>query len=163
MLNPAQVQRYVRQLLLPEIGLTGQEQLASAAFEIPGEGLAAATARDYLQRAGLGAQPQGDLVAAGGLKYALNDRGFAWSTAGSPCEACLAEWVAALSDPPSAEQEVLAMVAGALAASQLMLAPLGRLSGASAGRGVGFELWPALLRREVQPREGCGCRAVAGG
>ena len=160
MLTPSQVQRFVRQLLLSEIGKAGQERLASARFEVSEAGLAASTARDYLDRAGVGLL--GDEAALQGEpSHALNDRGFVWSTGDGPCKDCLRAWVDALPEPPLAEREPLAMAAGALAASQLMLAPLGRLAAPSTGRGVGFCLWPTVGRHEIEARPGCECARVA--
>jgi hypothetical protein len=162
MLTPPQVQRFVRQLLLPEIGKAGQERLASARFEVSGTGLAATTARDYLARAGVGLFGEGAAL----LKkpaHALSDRGFAWSMDDAPCEACLLAWVEALPEPPLSERHALAMAAGALAASQLMLAPLGRLAAPRTGRGVGYALWPTVRRHEVEARPGCGCATVTSG
>jgi hypothetical protein len=164
MLSPGRIQRYVRQILLPEIGKAGQERLAAASFDLPGDRLAVATARDYLDRAGLGEgrAPDRTVAVPSGLAFALSDRGFAWST-GSPCERCLRAWTASLPEPPFPEREALAMAMGSLAASQLMLAPLGRLAGASVGCGVGFTMWPLLRREDIQPRSDCGCGTVAGG
>jgi hypothetical protein len=164
MLSPVLIQRYVRQILLPEIGKAGQEHLAAASFDLPRTGLAAATARDYLERAGVGAgrAPDREVGVRSGLTFALSDRGFAWSN-GSPCERCLGAWTSSLPESPVPERDALAMAMGALAASQLMLAPLGRLAGAPSGRGVGFAMWPTLRREEIQPRSDCGCATVAGG
>jgi hypothetical protein len=160
-LSAPSIQRYVRQLLLPEIGMNGQELLASARLDVPGDALSAITARDYLTRAGVGAAAA--VPTAGELRFVLSDRGFAWSRRDGLCEDCLRAFVDALPMPPPGERAAVAMAAGALAASQLMLAPLGKLSGATAGRGVGFRLWPAAEREEVTPRDGCDCGAPPGG
>ena len=164
MLSPAHIQRYVRQILLPEIGKAGQEHLAAASFDLPGDSLATATARDYLERAGVGEGRASDRAVGvpSGLTFALSDRGFAWSN-GSPCERCLRAWTSSLPEPPVPERDAIAMAMGSLAASQLLLAPLGRLAGAPMGRGVGFAMWPTLRREVIQPRSDCGCGTVAGG
>jgi adenylyltransferase/sulfurtransferase len=54
-LSASQRGRYARHLLLPEIGLVGQERLVAARFHIPSSAhrAAADVARTYLSRAGL--------------------------------------------------------------------------------------------------------------
>jgi hypothetical protein len=60
-LSDADKALYARQILLPEIGLAGQERLSTAAFEITSDAdpRAAAVTRDYLQRAGVGGRAGG--------------------------------------------------------------------------------------------------------
>jgi len=55
MLTPAQKQLFARQLLLEEIGPSGQERLCASRVRVPAgaDPRAVAVARDYLERAGL--------------------------------------------------------------------------------------------------------------
>lgn len=55
MLSDAQVERYSRQILLPEVGGRGQERLLAARVALAGAGRAAAVAATLLGRAGVGA------------------------------------------------------------------------------------------------------------
>jgi hypothetical protein len=54
-LNAAAVQRYARQIALPEIGPEGQERLAAACVVVAGGDSAAEVAAHYLAAAGIGA------------------------------------------------------------------------------------------------------------
>jgi hypothetical protein len=55
MLTDAQVERYSRQILLPEVGGRGQERLLAARVVLAGAGTAAEAAATLLARAGVGA------------------------------------------------------------------------------------------------------------
>jgi hypothetical protein len=55
MLTDAQVERYSRQIILPEVGARGQERLLAARVAVHGDGAAATTAATLLGRAGIGA------------------------------------------------------------------------------------------------------------
>jgi hypothetical protein len=54
MLTDAQVERYSRQIILPEVGARGQERLCTSRVALAGEGAAATTAALLLGRAGVG-------------------------------------------------------------------------------------------------------------
>jgi ThiF family len=54
MLSDAQIERYSRQILLPEVGGRGQERLLAARVALAGTGDAAAVAATLLGRAGIG-------------------------------------------------------------------------------------------------------------
>ncbi|MEO8602165.1 MAG: ThiF family adenylyltransferase [bacterium] len=54
-LSDAQIDRYSRQIILPEVGGAGQQRLLAAAWTIIGNGALAATAARYLAGAGIGA------------------------------------------------------------------------------------------------------------
>ena len=80
MLSAADKQRYARHLLLAEIGETGQERLCAARVQLPDDmdPRAAAIARDYLERAGVG-------VSAGDSALAPSaDRAAVAALAGDP-------------------------------------------------------------------------------
>src|SRR5262249_52054990 len=53
-LTDVQVERYSRQIVLPEVGGRGQERLLAASVVVGGDGTAAATAAVLLGRAGVG-------------------------------------------------------------------------------------------------------------
>ena len=54
MLTDAQVERYSRQIILPEVGARGQERLLASRIAVAGDGEAAITAALLLGRAGVG-------------------------------------------------------------------------------------------------------------
>jgi adenylyltransferase/sulfurtransferase len=54
MLTDAQIERYSRQIILPEVGSRGQERLLAASVAVAGNGTAARTAALYLAAAGIG-------------------------------------------------------------------------------------------------------------
>jgi hypothetical protein len=54
MLTDAQVERYSRQIILPEVGARGQERLQKSRIALAGDGEAAMTAAVLLGRAGVG-------------------------------------------------------------------------------------------------------------
>jgi hypothetical protein len=53
MLSDAQIERWSRQIVLPEVGARGQERLCAARAAVRGAGAAAAVAADLLARAGV--------------------------------------------------------------------------------------------------------------
>jgi adenylyltransferase/sulfurtransferase len=66
MLTPAQVERYSRHILLPEIGGLGQERLLASRAVVAGEGPVADACLAYLAAAGVGAV---DWLAAEDLRF----------------------------------------------------------------------------------------------
>lgn len=54
MLTDAQIERYSRQIILPQVGGRGQQRLLSASVAVVGTGQVAATALAYLAAAGIG-------------------------------------------------------------------------------------------------------------
>ena len=54
MLTDVQIDRYSRQIILPEVGGRGQERLLAARVALIGAGVMAATAARYLTGAGIG-------------------------------------------------------------------------------------------------------------
>ena len=61
-LHDAAIDRYSRQILVPDIGGVGQERLLAARVTVLGTGLAARAARDLLDRAGVGDGPHADVL-----------------------------------------------------------------------------------------------------
>jgi adenylyltransferase/sulfurtransferase len=77
-LQPEQVRRYARHILLPEVGGKGQERLLAAVVRVEDAGGAGAAALVYLAAAGIGtlAIADGGAVAAGDAwLYEAADRG----------------------------------------------------------------------------------------
>jgi adenylyltransferase/sulfurtransferase len=82
-LSEAQVQRYSRHILLPDVGGVGQKRLLAAAVSVDVSMPAAATAAVYLAAAGVGtihlagdvAAPVTDDDLRGGIGYGAVDRG----------------------------------------------------------------------------------------
>jgi hypothetical protein len=157
-LSEPQLQRYSRQLLLPEIGGVGQERLLAARVEVQGEGPAAETLRSYLAATGVVLGPGGLVVAStrdpAGAQWILDEVGVAWAAGGGrPCGECLAAALAAVPRPPDHVRAAVAQAAGALAASEIVLGLVGR-----APRSAGVYLaWPSAERRTPAARVGCGC------
>jgi len=65
-LSDQQIDRYSRQIILPEVGARGQQRLLAAACRVIGDGPLAATAARYLAGAGIG-----DLTLVGGTAHEL--------------------------------------------------------------------------------------------
>jgi hypothetical protein len=157
-LTEPQLQRYARQLLLPEIGGAGQERLLAARVDVHGEGPAADLLRTYLAAAGVSVGPGGIRVAsrndAAGASWVLDDVGVAWgSREARPCGGCLAAALAELPRPPEDLRAAVGQAAGALAASQLLLWLVGQAPNSA---GV-YVAWPKAERRTPIARNGCGC------
>jgi molybdopterin/thiamine biosynthesis adenylyltransferase len=64
MLTDTQIERYSRQIILPEVGGRGQQTLLSAAVAVVGAGEPANTAAVYLAAAGVGTLSVADAIAA---------------------------------------------------------------------------------------------------
>jgi molybdopterin-synthase adenylyltransferase len=155
MLNEAQIQRYSRQLLLPEVGGAGQERLLAARVAVRARGEAAETLGRYLEAAGVGLGANG--LAVGGIEnpeaWTLSETGAAWAPSAGPCPACLAAALMALPVPPPWARSAVAQAVGALAASQVLLQLLDRGALAPA---LWF-FWPEPGCLAPRRREACGC------
>ncbi|HUB07010.1 MAG TPA: hypothetical protein VMB50_08415 [Myxococcales bacterium] len=155
MLDEAQIQRYARQLLLPEVGGAGQERLLAARVALGAHGEAAETCGRYLEAAGVGLGASG--LAVGGIenpeRWTLGEVGAAWAPPAGPCPACLAAALHALPAPPPWARSAVAQAAGALAASQLLLQILGR---GTATPALWF-FWPEPGRTVPRRRKACAC------
>ncbi|MGH7818178.1 MAG: ThiF family adenylyltransferase [Candidatus Binatia bacterium] len=71
MLSDSQIDRYARQIVLPEIGGRGQERLLAATVAIRGGGDAAAVAASYLAGAGVGTLDLSDIGAGAAVARVL--------------------------------------------------------------------------------------------
>jgi len=185
MLSDAEIERWSRQILLPEVGGRGQLRLMAAAVEVVGDGPVATGAADLLARAGVAARRSGrlddvdllvDLGAGGSAGAALARRalergvplvrGRPWSTGGTvatlvgrPCGLCLPDEPA----PSGPAIEPLAAPASqALAA--LVAAEVLRvlLTGAPGGRRQRVDLGAGRFSAEALDAAGCAsCGARA--
>ena len=154
MLSEPQLQRYSRQLLLPEIGGAGQERLLAARVEVEGEGVAAETLRAYLAAAGVETGVGGQRVGSTqGARWVLDDVGIAWAAEGGPCGDCLSATLAEVPRPPDWARAAVVQASGALAASQVLL----WLAGSPPKSSGAYLAWPEAARRPVVPRSGCSC------
>jgi len=138
MLTDAQIDRWSRQILLPEVGGRGQARLLAGRVRVTGDGPAAAVAIDLLRRAGVAVvsstTPPADLVvdvggttrdaAAPVVRVRLGGAAAVVTTlVGRPCAACAPD------DAPAASDDALlaapaARAAGALAAGEALVALL---------------------------------------
>lgn len=137
-LSDADVERWSRQILLPEVGGRGQERLCAARVAVRGDGPAAALATTLLARAGVGVV---DDDTRADLTVTLDDAGAAATTPrvvrgrrrgtrvdvatliGRPCAACATP----PDDPPVSGGALAApadVVLGALAAGEALRALL---------------------------------------
>src|ERR1700733_4545535 len=64
-LSPTQVQRYARQILVPEVGRAGQERWVASKRAAPGEGAALEAAVELVAAAGVGVERTDSTTAAG--------------------------------------------------------------------------------------------------
>jgi hypothetical protein len=176
MLSDAQIERWSRQILLPDVGGRGQLRLLAARVGVAGCGPVADAAVDLLQRAGIpvvaGSVPPDAEVAVdldGGAAGATPGtplvRGRVAGAAGSvvtlvgrPCPLCAPSWAA----PPSSTGGMLAAAAGRVAASlvaaEVMRVVLARPAG---GRRCTFDLDEGTFASG--PLTGDGCAACGEG
>ncbi|MFN8544037.1 MAG: hypothetical protein U0807_07520 [Candidatus Binatia bacterium] len=147
MLRDADVDRWSRQILLPEVGGRGQERLCAARARIVGAGPAAALATTLITRAGVGTDGPADVIVAldvepdevarlaraSGTAVLVvgTHRGAAVTVAtsvGRPCGTCLAKSTVPGAGhsgaSPCAAPALLAL--GALAAAEALSALLAR-------------------------------------
>jgi hypothetical protein len=177
MLDDAQVERYARHVLLPEVGGRGQARLLAARVAVLGDTAVAQVARDLVTRSGAAATdrvaPSDAIVVAGGrvpdvvpngrhpivLVRAAERQATLRLLRGAPCLAC--------ADPALLETEprglrpgaALSTVTGALAATLVLGALLGR-PGGSVVHDVDLDALDLGARSLTGP--GCSsCRADA--
>jgi hypothetical protein len=128
-LSDDQVERYSRQILLPEVGGRGQERLLAARVTVTGDGPVAAHAATLLAAGGMGVvctDGTADLVtiATGGVAGVVAQGCRVLTLVGRPCLACVR-----LDDPSDDRSAVLDQAIGALAAAEAMRVLLGLATG----------------------------------
>lgn len=177
-LDDAAIERFSRQILLPEVGGLGQVRLLEARVVLAGDGPAAAVARDLLMRAGVNvkAEPQlGSVDVTAVVESAKppplvlplvwgerrGARAAAATLVGQPCAACspssLVIGAAGRRTPRNVGHDrllddVAAQALGALAAAEVLALLLGVRT---AGRLQWFDL--AAAREGAEPLTGAGC------
>ncbi len=155
MLTEGQIQRYARQLLLPEIGGAGQERLLAARVAVRAAGASGEALAIYLAAAGVSLGEGG--LAVGSLeapeRWLLSDSGAAWAPADGPCPSCVAGALAELPAPPDWARPAAAQAAGAIAASEILL----QLAGRGAATPSLWSVWPRASRGVVRRRAECRC------
>ncbi len=171
MLDDAAIERWSRQILLPEVGGRGQARLLAARVAVTGEGAAAAVVRDLLARGGVRAGDGGDVrvevdatperVAHGMVLVRATTRGAGgtvWTLVGRPCGLCLDDVDDAGGPPDPALDGIAAQALGALTANEVLCA---LLVPPTAGRGHRIDL--AAGRYEaITPRTSGACDACGG-
>jgi molybdopterin/thiamine biosynthesis adenylyltransferase len=139
-LTDAAVERYSRQILLPEVGGRGQERLCAARALLTGTGPAAEFAASLLVRAGVrvdraaGERDTLSIALAGRdavLARRHGTRALVLTLTGRPCLHCVGPSGPAPDDAasadPAADQVVGALAAGEAVRLALGLAPAGRV------------------------------------
>jgi len=146
MLSNAQIERYSRQVLLPDVGGAGQERLLASRVAVLGRGNVVRIARDLLQRAGTTTTTAADddvgaIVDLGPGRDVVmpkirpdvpcvigrfgRTRAQITVLVGAPCACCVDPTLDALADPAAAPSPALDAVVGSLAAAVTLTALLG--------------------------------------
>jgi molybdopterin/thiamine biosynthesis adenylyltransferase len=184
MLSDAAIERYSRQILLPEVGGRGQERLCAARAAVAGSGAVAAVAIDLLARAGVrvtdaagggtadvlvdltgGAHTSAEQAHATGRPLVVGTPGGAGGVVDTwlagPCDACagsVRDSVPDLADDPALAAPA-AIALGALVAAETLVALLGVRA---AGRRQTVDLAAGILTGvRLAPRPGCAVCASA--
>jgi hypothetical protein len=178
MLTDAQIERWSRQILLPDVGGRGQVRILAARLGVLGGGAAAGVAVDLLRRAGVpvacGVVPQDAEVVVdlddgdGALPVTTADtplvRGRVAGAAGSvvtlvgrPCARCAPPWVPPATTPDHLLAPVAGRVLASLAAAEALRVVLARPAG---GRRHVFDLDAGTFASEALAGDGC---AACGG
>jgi hypothetical protein len=134
-LSDDQVERYSRQILLPEVGGRGQERLLAARVVLRGDAAVASFAADLLAAAGVGVArergPAGTLVveaAAGTVVARMSGRRAVTATlVGRPCVQCVpdATWSGVAPDDTPDTDAANEQTVGALVAAEVLRVILG--------------------------------------
>jgi molybdopterin/thiamine biosynthesis adenylyltransferase len=162
MLADALVERYSRQILLPEVGGRGQERLGATRVTIVGRGAAAAVAARLLDAAGLRVVARDGEATA--LEATVGDAGVVCARdgvvatlVGRPCLACVGDAL-----PPGSGRDAGVGSAGAHAIGALVAAEAIRiaLGGVTAGRIQTVDLDAGTFGgRPLEPDAGCAACA----
>jgi hypothetical protein len=155
MLADALVERYSRQILLPEVGGRGQERLCATHVTVTGRGTAAAFAASLIEAAGLRVlRRDGDAatvevaLGAGGVVRARD--GVVATLVGRPCAVCAPDEVGTSGDDEdaAAAQALGAVVAAEAIRIGLGLVDAGRVHTVDVARG-------AFAARPLERTAGC--------
>jgi hypothetical protein len=157
MLDDAAIERFSRQILLPEVGGRGQERLCATVATARGDGTAAAFAVTLLHAAGVrvvveaGTPGRLDVTIDGGIVVGVTTdaRLVVATLVGRPCARCVT-----LPEPDDADRgPVHAQTLGALVAAETLRAALGL---ARAGRRQDIDLATgAVTARPFEPTAPC--------
>lgn len=172
MLGDADIDRWSRQILLPEVGGRGQERLMATRVALAGDGPVAAAARDLLVRAGMRTTPgDGDVVVwIGGPRPAVpagtvlvratvhGTGGRVWTLVGRPCGVCLDEPCEGDAVVDHVLDGIAAQALGALVANEVLCAVL---VPPTAGRGHRLDLATGCYEAAT-PRAAGACEACGG-
>jgi len=151
-LTEAQVERFSRQILLPEVSGPGQERILAARVALRGDGPAFQAAAAYLSASGVAAVAADPLAA-----WVVDGVGAGRAGAGLPCGDCLVAWFAAQPRPPPAMAPAAALSAGATASAQILLEIA---DPARASRPFAQLVYPSASR--VRPEAVPGCSRCGG-
>ena len=172
MLDDAAIERYSRQILLPEVGGRGQERLCAASAIVTGSGAAAAWAASLLRAAGMRVVcedgPAGRLTTRiGAITVAGRtdgSRAVVATLVGRPCPECVPATIWHTGDvlvaddqgpAPRVGVDASAQAFGALIAAESVRAALGL---ATTGRVHAFDLAGGTFAARTIPATG-GCAA----
>jgi molybdopterin/thiamine biosynthesis adenylyltransferase len=155
MLADALVERYSRQILLPEVGGRGQERLCATRVSVTGRGAAAAFAARLIEAAGLRVvlHERDDATveaAVEGSGVVRARDGVIATLVGRPCAACIGDVpvAGATDEDATTVQTVGAIVAAEVIRLALGLAGPGRVHHVDVGRG-------AFASRALERTAGC--------
>jgi hypothetical protein len=172
MLADADIERWSRQILLPEVGGRGQERLMATRVAITGDGPVAGIARDLLVRAGVRTTSDGGdvVVSIGGPCPATTPGtvlvratvygagGSVWTLVGRPCGVCLDDAPIDAITVDHVLDGIAAQALGALVANEVLCAVL-----VPPARGRGHRLDLATGRYEAAtPRAAHACDVCGG-
>ena len=169
MLDDAAIERFSRQILLPEVGGRGQERLCATRAVVQGTGDAADFAATLLEAAGLQIERDDGRrgwveIVVDGVTVLGRGRGGAAVVAtlvGRPCARCLDEgsWDRPDSDSETLAEAPWAQAFGALLAAEALRAALGLVT---TGRWHALDLARERFAARPLPVT-AGCAACAGG
>ena len=161
MLSDAAIERYSRQILLPEVGGRGQERLGSTTVIVRGDDDAATFATTLLAAAGVRviaeAASSDEITITLGDATIVGRRATVATLVGRPCAGCFADttWQAVEADPGAAQAQAL----GALVAGETLRVALGLAHG---GRVQTIDLATGTFQsRSLPATDGCAACAAS--
>jgi hypothetical protein len=121
MLAPSQVQRFVRQILVPEVGRGGQQRWLEARLEARGAGPALEAALELVAAAGVTVERSVLVSGAPARIGTLRLGETAFADERSACQECLMAFFAAQPASGIQERAAVAFAAGAAAAAEALV------------------------------------------